>query len=265
VINRLQKRVNLWDVSAVEKYILNATMSNGHKNTICYAYHDWCSMNGFDYSPKLFKREEKLPYIPREAQLDQLISGCGGRLSCFLQLLKESACRPVEAWRLTPRDFDLQQQMCYVNKPAKGSNPRIVKMSDKLTAMITKLIHDTPLESRLWKSELIHLQRSYQRRRKTLAARLSDPNLNMISLRTFRHWKATTEYHRTKDILYVKQLLGHKRIENTLVYTHLIDFGDEDSFTVRVASTIDEFTALLESGFEYVSEYDGMKILRKRK
>ena len=31
------------------------------------------------------------------------------------------------------------------------------------------------------------------------------------------------------------------------------------------ASTLQEFTALLESGFEYVSDFEGKKILRKRK
>ena len=32
------------------------------------------------------------------------------------------------------------------------------------------------------------------------------------------------EYHRTKDILYVKQLLGHKQLKNTEIYTQLINF-----------------------------------------
>ena len=39
--------------------------------------------------------------------------------------------------------------------------------------------------------------------------------------RTIRPWKATIEYHKTKDILYVKNLLGHKKIENTEIYITL--------------------------------------------
>lgn len=36
------------------------------------------------------------------------------------------------------------------------------------------------------------------------------------------------EYYRTKDILHVKEKLGHRRIESTLVYTRLVSFeGDE--------------------------------------
>jgi hypothetical protein len=40
--------------------------------------------------------DEKLPYIPREEEIDQLIVGSGFRLGCFLQILKETGCRPVE-------------------------------------------------------------------------------------------------------------------------------------------------------------------------
>jgi hypothetical protein len=40
LIKRLQSRVNLWNVSSVEDYLLNSKLSNGHKNTIAYAYQD---------------------------------------------------------------------------------------------------------------------------------------------------------------------------------------------------------------------------------
>ena len=64
---------------------------------------------------------------------------------------------------------------------------------------------------------------------------------------------------------YVQRLLGHKSLKNTLVYTHLVDMESDEGFTVKVASTIDEFTALLESGFEYISDYGESKVMRKRK
>jgi hypothetical protein len=74
------------------------------------------------------------------------------------------------------------------------------------------------------------------------------------------------EYHRTKDILYVKELLGHKNIQNTLVYTHLVNF-ENDEFHTAVAENVEKARKLIEAGFEYVTgEYnDGGKIFRKRK
>ena len=55
------------------------------------------------------------------------------------------------------------------------------------------------------------------------------------------------EYHKTKDILHVKKLLGHKNIQNTLVYTHLINFESEE-FVCKVAKTLEECIQLLEAG-----------------
>ena len=73
------------------------------------------------------------------------------------------------------------------------------------------------------------------------------------------------EYHRTKDILYVQRLLGHKNINNTLVYTHLVQFEPEDNFTCRVANTIDDAKNLIEAGFDYVCDINDAKLFRKRK
>ncbi len=87
--------------------------------------------------------------------------------------------------------------------------------------------------------------------------------------RTFRHWKATIEYQRTKDILYVKQILGHKNINNTLIYITLAEelFKDKQEYISKVAKNVKEACALIEAGFEYVTgEYnDGGKIFRKPK
>jgi len=73
------------------------------------------------------------------------------------------------------------------------------------------------------------------------------------------------EYHRTKDILYVMKVLGHKNIKNTLIYTQLVDFKEEDEFISKVATTVEEACRLVESGFEYVCDVNGAKIFRKRK
>ena len=94
LIRRLRKHVNLWDSEATERYILGAEMTNGHRNNLQYAYMDWCTSQGFTYKPRRFKREEKLPYVPPEAELDVLISGCGGRVRVFLQLRARAVGQP---------------------------------------------------------------------------------------------------------------------------------------------------------------------------
>ena len=108
------------------------------------------------------------------------------------------------------------------------------------------------------------IRHSFARYRGDVAAKLYEPSILKIRLYDLRHFYATMLYHRTKDILHVKQQLGHKRLENTLVYTHLVNFGNED-FTCKAAKTVQEATALIEAGFEYVTEVDGVKLFRKPK
>ncbi len=73
------------------------------------------------------------------------------------------------------------------------------------------------------------------------------------------------EYHKTKDILHVKYLLGHRRIENTLIYTQLMDFVN-DEYVSKMAKNAAEACQLVELGYNYVcNTSDGLSIFRKRK
>jgi len=48
------------------------------------------------------------------------------------------------------------------------------------------------------------------------------------------------KYHRTKDIMHVKYLLGHRNIRNTLIYLNLeatIFQEGSDEFHIKVAET----------------------------
>ncbi|MEM2567274.1 MAG: hypothetical protein QXH20_02230 [Candidatus Bathyarchaeia archaeon] len=69
-----------------------------------------------------------------------------------------------------------------------------------------------------------------------------------------------------KNIKWVQQLLGHKKLENTDFYTQLINF-ESDEWHVATAQNLEEEKKLIEAGFEFVrySEKDEVAIYRKRK
>jgi len=77
------------------------------------------------------------------------------------------------------------------------------------------------------------------------------------------------EYHYTKDILHVKSFLGHKEIENTLIYIQLdkslFQNIPEDNFIIRAAHTLEEAIKLGEVGFEPYVVISGVQLFRKRK
>ena len=73
------------------------------------------------------------------------------------------------------------------------------------------------------------------------------------------------EYHRTKDILHVMRLLGHRSIANTLIYTQLVEFEGDDTFCSAIAHNVEEAQKLIEIGFEYVCSHKDEMLFRKRK
>jgi len=72
------------------------------------------------------------------------------------------------------------------------------------------------------------------------------------------------EYHKTKDILHVMKMLGHRNIQTTLLYTQLVSFEGDD-FHSAVAETVEEAQKLIETGFEYVCTHNDTMLFRKRK
>jgi hypothetical protein len=66
------------------------------------------------------------------------------------------------------------------------------------------------------------------------------------------------------NVLTVKKLLGHKRIENTMKYISMIHFKD-DEFEATTASTVEEAKTVLSAGFNYVTEKNGIMLFRRPK
>jgi integrase len=146
--------------------------------------------------------------------------------------------------------------------PEKHSNPWMFRLSIRLMAMLNRLPRND--QSIFGFKTLNNLRRTFQRQQQRIANKFGNPRLQLITFHTLRHWKATMEYHKTKDILHVMHILGHKNIKDTLIYTQLIQAKDDD-YTCKVAKTIEDAKTLIEAGFEYLCEIDAAKLFRKRK
>jgi len=170
--------------------------------------------------------------------------------------------RSGEVWTL--KWTDLNGNVLTINEPEKNSNPRQLKISDRLVALINTLPRK---DKRIFgpTMNLNNFRGNFIKRRHYLARTLGNPRIDQITFHTFRHFGATMLYHKTRDILYVKQKLGHRNIESTMMYTQLITF-ESDEYTHRVAKTIEEAGKFVDAGFEFVCDYEAEgKLFRKRK
>ena len=264
ILETLHKRgANLCDPESVKEIIAKQeTWSPARKNQAFKAYKLFLKLTyGINLTMPKYKVPQKLPFIPTEEEIDQLIAGCSHQIATFLQLLKETGARCGEAFNLKWTDIDTVNNTIRIT-PEKSSNPRIFKISNKLASMLANL----PKKSQKVFSykDKFYLHKAFVKMRKRIAFKLGNPRILQIRFHTFRHWKATMEYHKTKDILHVMQLLGHKNINNTLIYTQLVSVN-ENEYVCKVAKTLDEASQLIEAGFEFVCDMEGFKLFRKRK
>jgi integrase len=222
-------------------------------------------MHGWHWEKPRCDVEQKIPFIPTEQELDALIAGSNKKLAAFLQLLKETGMRAGEAVRLEWVDIDFERRVVTLNRPEKRSNPRMWRVSNTLVSMLGALPRE---DERVFGNTYCAMKNVFLKVRKRLAFKLQNPRLLKITFHTFRHWRATMLYHQTKDPYYVKQFLGHKSLKNTEIYINIERslFGEySDEFTVRVASKPEEIKELLETGFDYICEKDGLMFFRKRR
>jgi len=256
------------DVDAVKSFIgKQKSWSNGYKQNAVYAYTTFLTANGLTWDAPKYERPHSLPFVPLESEIDQLINGCGRKLSIFLEALKETAADPGELLRVEWIDINEQSKTIAINHPVKKHNARIVPVSSKLLERLNLL----PRKSkRVFPILQETLYNNFWNQRKRIAINFNNPRLLEVSFTTFRHWKATHEYHRTKDILYVKWLLGHKKLETTMIYIDLEKaiYGEhgEVDFVSKAVTLEKDACELIEAGFDYVCTTPaGVMLFRKRK
>jgi len=265
----IARGANLGDPESVKEALAREkTWSPARRRNVINSYTLFLKFNGLKWEKPKCKVPETIPFIPKEEELDALIAGSGKKSAAFQQVMKETAMRPGEVDRLLWTDIDEERRLIRVNKPEKGSNSGVYKVSQKLIGMLQKLPRT---DIKVFRGISQRSRRTtFERTRRRLAEKLANPRLLQISFKTYRHWKATMVQHDVKNPWYVKKFLRHKCISNTERYIHIEEeiFGegcDSDEFISAVASTEKEIKQLIETGFEFVLQKDNLAYFRKRK
>jgi len=262
----LAKNCNLDEPNAVKDFIASYETADSYKRNLSYAYSHYVKEKSLEWTPPRYRMPSKLPKIPTEEKLNMIISASQLTLAVKLSISKETGLRPIELCKLRVRDIDLEKGLIYPNTAKHGSARRL-KLSAKTLDMLKTYLgkRDLALNDKLFKGDSDYYGKKFRQVRNRIAQKLSDPSLKTIRLYDFRHFYATMLYHKTKDILLVKHQMGHRKIETTLIYTQLIDFNQSEEWTCKTAINVDEASKLIEVGFEYITEMDGLKLFRKRK
>jgi integrase/recombinase XerC len=150
-------------------------------------------------------------------------AGRGLRDRTLFELMYSSGLRAAETAKLSIGDVDLEQRELLVQ--GKGAQDRVVPFSRPARDFLTLYLKD-----RTNRLEPVFLRANYQtgpmlaqtitRRFRTLLQQFDMGGTNRLT-HAIRHSTATHLLDNGAGIRHVQELLGHKNIENTVLYTHL--------------------------------------------
>jgi integrase/recombinase XerD len=192
------------------------------------------------------RKEQPLPHVLNEADIARLIetsdtgTALGIRDRALMEVLYATGIRHAEAHRLDLYDVDPAARQLTV-RLGKGQRDRVVPLTETAAHWLTRYVTAarpelaagklwgkgkrrgqpklTPPTSALWLS-VTGRRLSYQ----MIADRIRDYALQAevkASVHTFRHSCATHLLRGGASIRHVQQLLGHRDLNTTEIYTHL--------------------------------------------
>lgn len=259
---------NLTNPIEVEKTIYNLKVKNTTKNKFFDAYQRFCIANNIEYKkPKKLRVEEFVIHVPTETRINMIIACCGWVYSTVYHLSKYGL-RPDEISKLTLRNIDLEHGKITVPTSKMGAS-RTLQLKPQVVDLLRGYVNRkrvSNIDTHLFGSTR-KIKETWRKYRARAFAKFKDVELLKIRLYDLRHWFGTTTYVKTRDIFYVKYVLGHRRLESTMIYIHLAKGLTEypEDYSCQTAKTVEEAAKLIEQGFEYACDVDAVKLFRKRK
>jgi len=181
-LKSIARQVSLLDPESVKTYLASMDVSEARKAKLVEDLARFYAWKRIPFEKPNYRRVERLPFVPLETEIDQLISAAGRKTGTFLQLLKEMGIRPGEAWNL--KWIDLEKSTVNI-LPEKNSNPRQLRISTRLMAMLNRLprryeyVLRNPKVDPLRSMEVF--RRSVAGQRKRLTQKLQNPRISAIA------------------------------------------------------------------------------------
>ena len=173
----------------------------------------------FDEKLPLTKSKQKLPVVLNRTEIKEMFEVTTNiKHKVVLALLYYAGLRLSEVRNLRWQDIDFEREIIHI-KQAKGEKERIIFLHEKLKELLA--------EYGIKKSGFVLIsERGKRYNERTIqqivknAARKAGIK-KKVTPHTLRHSFATHLLEAGADIRYIQQLLGHKSLRTTQIYTHV--------------------------------------------
>ena len=269
LLRQLAKKTDLDNSETVKLHIAKAKnektgepLANATKNKLCLAYDWYCKANGLTWTKPFYKVDEGIPIIPTTDNVTKIINASTKRYAVIFTIIAETGAEGEELHRTNRSKIDTEQGTITITGK-KGHGSATYKLKQATLLMLKEYLILNPQDHPFPNPR--NMAEVWRRTRDKLADTLKQPQLKNIPMKNLRNYSGAKLYYATQDPIAVMRHLRHKKLETTMHYIRGITLNGEEEYTVKTATNIKEATTLLEAGFTYVQDIDGIKLYRKRK
>ena len=275
-LKALAIRADLKNTVAVELAIARYTKPNGrpitnnYKSKLCDCYQHYCKFFKIAWEKPIYTPEPISIQPPTQERCSNLITAAKGDLSIKIDLSVQTGLRPCEIqgeFGLEAKDIHSETRTVTA-RIHKGCNARPpLPITPELTARLQAYIMRRNIEPEdlLFKGTNKRYGEAFRRFRNNLAKKLNDPTIRTIRLYDLRHAYCTRQLRRTQNTEIVRQIMGHKRLDTTQKYLHLLA-GTSGEWIVEGTTDKERAKELLATDFTYqLTTPDGTMIFKKAK
>ena len=275
-LKALALRADLTDSQSVELAIARYKRKNGrpitnnYKSKLCDTYATYCKLNHIEWEKPIYTPEPTTIQPPTQERILMLISAARLEMSIKLDVSAQTGLRPVEiVGEKGLRVGNIHSDQSTVTaRITKGCNPRPpLPITKELATRLQTYIadHNLKLNDLLFSGKPKTYGEEFRRFRNRLAEKLKDQTIRTIRLYDLRHAYATKQLRRTQNCEIVRQLMGHKKLDTTQKYLHLLA-GNSGEWLVEGTTDKNRAKELLEADFKYeLTTPDGTMLFRKPK
>ena len=275
-LKALAKRGNLENPEeialAIARYIKQngQPASNNYKSKLSDCYNHYCKFYKIQWEKPIYTPEEKGIQPPTNEKIQMLISAARNPLGLKIQISAETGLRPIEIQGekgLKAKDIHPDQKtITAINTKRCNARPPM-QITPELTTRLQTYItnHNLQPDDLLFTGQDRQYGKQFRIFRNKLAKKLNDPTIRTIRLYDLRHAYATKQLRRTQNAETVRILMGHKQLNTTQKYLHLLGIQNGEW---EVEGTTDKERAkqLLQADFTYqLTTPDGTMLFKKAK
>jgi integrase len=178
----------------IKEYIARLQCSAGHKDNLVDIYSHYCDFYHIQWIKPKYQREERVTRVPKEEDIDKIISHAKLRYAVAYSIIRDVGVRPVELGMLKVKDMDLETGEVYPITAKHGSE-RVLKIRSSTLAMLKRYVNENNLAQMdlLWNTQRV--KENWSKLKTCVSKKLAEPQLRQIRLYDLRHFAGSMAYY----------------------------------------------------------------------